>query len=182
MAREVITEADVERYEARSEIVVSKGTVITPSALDRAASRGIKVVFRVDEERPIGASRPLTPPRAGAPEPPLPVFPPAAARISSPSAGAPSGEALTVIVTAVGRNRPGVLSEITTALARLDGNVVDLSQKMIQGYFNLIVIVDFSQSSVGYDSAKQALEGLSREGDYRVTVQNEKVFRAMHRI
>src|SRR5262245_36613523 len=120
MAREVITEADIERYEPRSEIVVSKGTVITPSALDRAASRGIKVTFRVDDERPVGPTRPL-PAAARAAEPPIPVFPPAAARLPATSAGSASGEELSVIVTAVGRNRAGVLAEITTAIARLDG-------------------------------------------------------------
>ncbi len=183
MAREVVTEADVDRLDPRSPIVVSKGTVITPSALDRAAARGIRVVFQVDEERPVGPSTPLPRPADG---PLPPAFPKAAARIAPVSkgagGGAAAGEELIVIVTAVGRNRPGVLAEIATAIARLDGNIVDVSQKMIQDYFNMILIVDFTRAEADYESARQALEGLSREGQYRVTVQNEKVFRYMHRI
>jgi len=46
-----------------------------------------------------------------------------------------------VIVTVVGRNRTGVLAEVTGEIARLNGNILDISQKMMQDYFHLIMQV-----------------------------------------
>jgi len=87
-----------------------------------------------------------------------------------------------VIVTAVGRNRPGVLAEITGAIAKMNGNIMDISQKMMGGYFNLIMVVDISRCNVDFAVFKDVLE---KEGDahgYKLNVQHEKVFHYMHRI
>ena len=87
-----------------------------------------------------------------------------------------------VIVTVVGRNRMGVLSETTGKIAQLKGNIMDISQKMIKGYFNLIMIVDISEVKVDFASFKRELEELGKEKGYNVSVQHEKVFQYMHRI
>jgi ACT domain-containing protein len=86
------------------------------------------------------------------------------------------------IVTVVGRNRVGVLSEVTTEIARMNGNIMDISQKMMGDFFNLIMSVDISDISVGFSAFKERLEKLGEEKGYRVSVQHEKVFLYMHRI
>ncbi len=87
-----------------------------------------------------------------------------------------------VIVTVVGRNRAGVLSETTGKIAKLDGNIMDISQKMLKDYFNLVMIVDISGIKVDFASFKRELEKLGKEKGYNVSVQHEKVFDYMHRI
>lgn len=110
---------------------------------------------------------------------------------------------LRVIVTAVGKNRPGVLAEITTAIARHDGNIMDISQKMMRDYFNLIMIVEFLRGgrppagvptlgpspAIGsparqkrFATFKHHLEELERKQGYQVNVQHETLFRYMHRV
>ena len=87
-----------------------------------------------------------------------------------------------VIITVVGKNRPGVLSEVTTAIARAKGNIMDISQKMLEDYFNLIMIVDIGEADVGFAIFKDRLEKLGEDKGYKLSVQHEKVFHYMHRV
>ena len=87
-----------------------------------------------------------------------------------------------VIVTVVGRNRVGVLSETTGKIAQLKGNILDISQKMLKGYFNLIMIVDISNTKSDFATFKKKLEDLGNKKGYNVSVQHQKVFDYMHRI
>lgn len=86
------------------------------------------------------------------------------------------------IVTVVGRNRIGVLSEVTTEIANMNGNIMDISQKMMGDFFNLIMSVEISDLSVGFSTFKERLEKLGEEKGYKVSVQHEDVFLYMHRI
>lgn len=87
-----------------------------------------------------------------------------------------------VIVTVVGKNRPGVLSEVTGAIAKSQANILDIHQKVIREYFNLIMIVDLPSPKAPFDAFKKRLEGLGEQKGYQVHVQHEKIFQGMHRI
>lgn len=87
-----------------------------------------------------------------------------------------------VVVTVVGKNRVGVLGEVTTAIAEMNGNIMDISQKMIQDYFNLLMIVGISEIQCDFAEFKDRLERLGEEKGYRLNVQHERMFQYMHRI
>ena len=86
-----------------------------------------------------------------------------------------------IIVTAVGKNRPGVLAEITGMLGKVDGNVLDISQKVLAGYFHLVLTVEL-HAGANFAETKQCLECLGGPDDYVVRVMHERVFRFMHRV
>jgi len=85
------------------------------------------------------------------------------------------------VITAVGKNRPGVLAEITGTLARLDASVHDISQRMIEGYFHMVLTVELT-GTMTFGEMKQCMECLGGPDDYVVHVMHERVFRFMHRI
>ncbi len=87
-----------------------------------------------------------------------------------------------VIVSVVGKDRVGIMAEVTTATANFGGNIVDISQKVISGYFNLIMIVDIAKVKIGLVNFKKKLEKLGEKKGYKISVQHEKVFQYMHRI
>ena len=93
-----------------------------------------------------------------------------------------SDMARNIIITAVGKNRVGILAEITTEIANLGGNIMDISQKMMKDYFNLIMMVDVSGSREDFQAIKGIMEKLGRKNSVHISVQSEKVFRYMHRI
>lgn len=167
MPRLFLTAEDVRRASG-SEIVVDRTTVVTPQALEVAAEAGITV--RTED----GPWRPAAPDRG-----------PDAQR-SSPHPSLPEPEdnpglESTAMVTAVGRNRPGVLAELTGAVAELGGNVHDVSQKVVSGYFHIILSVELAPN-LSFDALKTRLECMGSPDDFAVRVMNERVFRFMHRV
>ena len=77
--------------------------------------------------------------------------------------------------------QPGVLAEITNAVATSKGSVLDISQKMIADYFHLVLTVELPQGA-DFAEVKRCLECLGGQDDYVVRVMHERVFRFMHRI
>lgn len=168
MTRRFLTAEDVARA-GTSEIVVDESTVVTPQALEAAAAAGIAVVTRSGEWR----------------EPEPDRGPDARDAAASPS-HLPEPEenpslASTAIITAVGRNRAGVLAELTATIAERGGNVHDVSQKVFEGFFHIILTVELPPEA-SFDEFKTTLECMSSPDDFAVRVMNERVFRFMHRV
>ncbi len=95
-------------------------------------------------------------------------------------APAPQGGATRVVVTAYGLDRPGVLAAVTAELSASGANILDVSQKVLQSYFTLVLVADLPP---GLDLAA-ARDGLQSRGEAlgaRVLLQHEDLFQAMHR-
>jgi ACT domain-containing protein len=86
-----------------------------------------------------------------------------------------------VIVTAVGRNRAGVLAEITGVIAAAGGGIRDVSQRMVDEYFHLLLVVELAPAC-DFNALKQQLECMGGTDDYVVRVMHDRVFRFMHRV
>ena len=87
-----------------------------------------------------------------------------------------------IIVTAVGVNRPGIMAELSATVSELGGDIQDVSQRITGGYFNAILVVDAAHSGHSFADYRDKLVELSEPSDYVVTVIDERVFQAMHRI
>jgi ACT domain-containing protein len=164
--RRFLTAEDLSRLNAR-EVVVDADTIVTPQALELARAQGIAIKHGSAEYVEPAPDRGPDAERAARTLPHLP----------EPEPDIGPG----IVVTAVGKNRPGVLAEITNALAEAGGNVLDISQKMVAGYFHLVVTVELPPGAQ-FASIKQCLECLGGQDDYVVRVMHERVFRFMHRI
>lgn len=108
----------------------------------------------------------------------LPAEPPPPPTRPTVGSGPISGR---ILVTAYGCDRPGILAAIASELRDLGVNVLDVSQKILQGYFTLILLADLTGSG---RTPKEVQERLSGHGDrlgIRILVQHEELFYAMHR-
>ena len=61
-------------------------------------------------------------------------------------------------------------------------NILDISQTIVSGYFNMMMIVDLSNSNTGFDEVVTALENLGKEIGVVIKCQREEIFDMMHRI
>jgi ACT domain-containing protein len=179
MARTIITAEDVTQMDAGATIVVDADTTITAAARELARRRGITVQDTEDGATPPAAASnaPGSAPGRASTE--------ANAAHAAEVAAAPfvAGGALgSIIVTAVGVNRPGVMAELSTAVGGLGGDIQDVSQRITGGYFNAILVVDIQNSGKNFTAFRDALLALSEPSDYVVTVIDERVFTAMHRL
>ena len=86
------------------------------------------------------------------------------------------------IVTVVGPDRVGIIAEVCTLLARLNINVVDLSQTILQENFTMFMLVDISSATLDFDGIADALSGKGTEMRLSIRIQREDIFNAMHRV
>ncbi|MBP2145482.1 ACT domain-containing protein [Methanofollis sp. W23] len=86
------------------------------------------------------------------------------------------------IITVVGRDTVGIIAKVCTYLAENQVNVEDISQTIVQGYFNMMMIVDTGRSSKPFGEMVSDLETLGDEIGVRIRCQREDIFTSMHRI
>lgn len=101
--------------------------------------------------------------------------PSAPADVSAPPAGTTR-----VVVTAYGEDRPGVLAAITAELSASGANVLDVSQKVLQGYFTVVLVADLAADS-DLGAIRETLQQRATGMGARVLLQHEELFQAMHR-
>jgi ACT domain-containing protein len=61
-------------------------------------------------------------------------------------------------------------------------NVLDIAQTIVDGYFNMMMVVDLNGSAAPLASMASELETLGRDLGVVVRLQHEDIFNAMHRI
>jgi ACT domain-containing protein len=87
-----------------------------------------------------------------------------------------------IIIAAFGQNRPGVVAALTSVLAENKGNIEDISQKIMQEFFSMIMIVDISACPLDFQSLTDKIKATEAQLGYKVYVMHEDIFRYMHRI
>lgn len=86
------------------------------------------------------------------------------------------------IITVVGKDTKGIIARVCTYLAENEVNILDISQTIVGGYFNMMMIVDMSTLTVSYEQAQNDLEELGSAMGVQVKCQREEIFEKMHRI
>lgn len=86
------------------------------------------------------------------------------------------------IITVVGRDTVGIIAKVCTYLADNGINILDISQTIVQGYFNMMMIVDTTQSGRHFGDIVDELNALGEEIGVIIKCQKEEIFDKMHRI
>ena len=88
----------------------------------------------------------------------------------------------TVIVTALGPDRHGLLAAVARTIAAQNANVDDVSQTVSNGLFTMIMFVSFSETETTMAELQEALVRTGKEVGLQIHVQHENIFKYMHRI
>lgn len=86
------------------------------------------------------------------------------------------------IITVVGKDAVGIIAKVCTYLADNGINILDISQTIVQGYFNMMMIVDTNGMSKQFGDMADELEALGKEIGVVIKCQKEEIFDTMHRI
>jgi ACT domain-containing protein len=87
-----------------------------------------------------------------------------------------------VLITVVGQDRVGIIARVATSLAQNNINILDLNQKIMQGYFVMNLMADMAGSKIDLDALNRLMDDVGREMGLKIMVQHENIFRSMHRI
>ena len=86
------------------------------------------------------------------------------------------------IITVVGKDTVGIIAKVCTYLAENQINILDISQTIVQGYFNMMMIVDTNQMQKTFGDMADELAALGEEIGVVIKCQKEEIFDKMHRI
>ena len=86
------------------------------------------------------------------------------------------------IITVVGKDSVGIIAKVCTYLADKRINILDISQTIVDGFFNMMMIVDFTSVDKNFADVAEELEKLGEEIGCVIRVQREEIFDKMHRI
>ncbi|MBP5652773.1 MAG: ACT domain-containing protein [Lachnospiraceae bacterium] len=87
-----------------------------------------------------------------------------------------------VIITVVGKDSVGIIAKVCTYLAAHHINILDISQTIVSGYFNMMMIADTAASDRSFEEAEADLESLGSGIGCSIKVQREEIFDMMHRV
>ena len=86
------------------------------------------------------------------------------------------------IITVVGHDRVGIIAKVCTYLSDHNINILDISQTIIDGFFNMMMITDTSEATVNASELSSDLKAIGDELGLIIRSQNEEIFNMMHRI
>lgn len=86
------------------------------------------------------------------------------------------------IITVVGKDTVGIIARVCTYLAESGINILDISQTIVQGYFNMMMIVDTNEAIKSFGDMSDEMNALGEEIGVSIKCQKEEIFDKMHRI
>lgn len=85
-------------------------------------------------------------------------------------------------VTVIGEDQKGIIAKMATSVYEKDINIEDISQKVIEGYFVMSMLVDTQDSDSSFEEIEEDLQEIGEEMGLQVQLQHEDIFKAMHRV
>ena len=86
------------------------------------------------------------------------------------------------VVTVVGKDRVGIVYEVSKLLAEQNINIVNISQEIMEEYFTMLILVDVSASKIPFVELAPYIHEQGKTLALGIRIQNHEIFEAMHRI
>lgn len=86
------------------------------------------------------------------------------------------------IITVVGKDTVGIIAKVCTYLADNGVNILDITQTIVSGFFNMMMITDMSGAKKSFADISNEMDKLGEEIGVTIKCQREEIFEKMHRI
>ncbi|MCI1987189.1 MAG: ACT domain-containing protein [Lactobacillus sp.] len=86
-----------------------------------------------------------------------------------------------VIVTVIGTDKVGIIAQVTTKLAELNVNILDVSQTIMQGAFTMMLLAKLPEGAE-FGAVKGDLQALGQEIGVDIKIARQEIFDAMHKL
>ena len=87
-----------------------------------------------------------------------------------------------VIITVVGKDTVGIIAKVCTYLSDNQINVLDISQTIVSGFFNMMMVVDMTKAKQSFLDCQKGLDVIGEQIGVVIKCQREEIFEKMHRI
>lgn len=181
--KRVLGKEELEAYPAGARVLIGPDTIVTPLARDYADEQGLTLVE--------GAAEPAADEADDHEAAVVAAVADEVVRTMLADAGTPVPETPSElaghrgVVTATGRNSPGILAELAGEIARHEVDIVDLSQTIVAGFFTMILVVDtrpLTRRGVTFADFRDRIVTVAKERGFEAMVVHERVLQTMQRI
>ena len=86
------------------------------------------------------------------------------------------------IITVVGKDTVGIIARVCAYLAEKQINILDISQTIVSGYFNMMMVVVRTNATNSFGDMADEMEKVGEEIGVVIKCQREEIFDKMHRI
>ena len=86
------------------------------------------------------------------------------------------------VITVVGKDKTGILAEVSTVCSQEKANIIEVTQSVLQDMFCMIMLVDISACASEPAEIRARFDALGQEMGMQVTVTRQEVFDAMHKV
>ena len=86
------------------------------------------------------------------------------------------------IITVVGKDTVGIIARVCTYLADKNVNILDISQTIVDGFFNMMMICDANSANKEFLTISDELDALGKKIGCIIKLQREEIFESMQRI
>lgn len=86
------------------------------------------------------------------------------------------------IVTVTGKDKVGIIARLSNAMAKMNINIVDVNQKIMEDYFVMTMAVDIAKAKASMHEIHLQLSRIGEEMALTITFQHEEIFKMMHRV
>ena len=87
-----------------------------------------------------------------------------------------------IFVTVYGVDKVGIVAEVAATLAKLEVNIEDIKQTLMQGHFVMFMLCDIEKSSYSFKEIKEEITNVSKNMGMEIWVQKREIFDKMHEI
>lgn len=87
-----------------------------------------------------------------------------------------------VVITVVGVDRTGIIATVSQVMAEHQINIMTINQVILDGIFNMAMIVDMEQASVDLEGLQAILREKGDALGVEIRAQNQAIFDAMHQV
>lgn len=86
------------------------------------------------------------------------------------------------IITIIGKDKVGIISNVSTLLANRNVNILDINQTVMQEYFTMIMLVDLEKTNTDFSNLQMELIRKGKEIEMDIKIQHEGIFSKMYEI
>lgn len=86
------------------------------------------------------------------------------------------------IITVIGKDRVGIIHDVSKILLEKNINILDISQTILNGCFTMMMVVEFTDENSDLSIVKESLDELAKKTALDIRMQHEDIFNAMHRL
>lgn len=87
-----------------------------------------------------------------------------------------------LVITVVGKDRVGIVSDIASVCKELHVNIMDITQKVFDDMFAMVMLAQMAGDSAPFEEIADRLEKCGEKAGLKIHTMHEDIFNSMHRI